>query len=50
MEELAELTARLIAGYDANGDERIGWQEGEGGLEQAELHLNLMKRGEGMGG
>lgn len=50
MEELAELTTRLIAGYDANGDERIGWQEGEGGLEQAELHLNLMKRGEGMGG
>jgi hypothetical protein len=50
MEELAALTDRLVAGYDANGDERIGWQEGEGGLEQAELHINLMKRGEGMGG
>jgi hypothetical protein len=50
MEELAELTDRLIAGHDANGDGRIGWQEGEGGLEQAELHINLMKRGEGMGG
>jgi hypothetical protein len=30
MEELAELTDRLIAGHDANGDGRIGWQEGEG--------------------
>jgi len=50
MEEIAELADRLIAGHDANGDERIGWQEGEGGLEQAELHINLMKRGEGMGG
>lgn len=50
MEEIAELTERLVAGHDANGDGRIGWQEGEGGLEQAELHINLMKRGEGMGG
>ena len=48
--ELATLTEQLIAGHDANGDGRIGWQEGEGGLEQAEMHINLMKRGEGMGG
>ncbi|MEX2466874.1 MAG: hypothetical protein WD995_08180 [Gemmatimonadota bacterium] len=50
MEQVAELADRVILGHDANGDERIGWQEGEGGLEQAELHMNLMKRGEGMGG
>ena len=27
---------------------RIGWQEGEGGLEVAETHANLMKQAEGL--
>jgi hypothetical protein len=49
----AELVARLntiagqlIPGFDANGDGRIGWQEGEGGLAQAEQHVNLMMQAE----
>ncbi|MDZ7778911.1 MAG: hypothetical protein U5R14_03100 [Gemmatimonadota bacterium] len=50
LEELATLTERVLHGYDADGDGRIGWQEGEGGLAQAEQHMTLMKRGEGMSG
>ena len=49
MEELAALAGQLVSGVDADGDGRIGWQEGEGGLEQADRHMTLMKRGEGMG-
>lgn len=47
--ELVELTNAIVSGTDQNGDGRTGWQEGEGGLEQATLHMNLMKRGEGLG-
>lgn len=49
MEELVDLVGQLVAGLDANDDGRIGWQEGEGGIEQAQTHLDLMKRGEGLG-
>ena len=34
--ELDTLAQQLLAGNDANGDGRTGWQEGEGGLEVAE--------------
>ena len=46
--ELNTLAEQLITGVDANGDGRTGWQEGEGGLQQAEQHLNLLKQGEGL--
>jgi len=48
--ELHEVLGELVRGVDANGDGRMGWQQEEGGLAQAEQHMNLMKRGEGMGG
>ena len=47
-ERLNTLAAQLISGHDANGDGRIGWQENEGGLQQAEQHANIMKKGEGL--
>ncbi|MEO2158888.1 MAG: hypothetical protein ABGX31_06065 [bacterium] len=47
-EETATLTELLLGGFDSNGDGRISWQESEGGLQQAEQHMNIMKRGEGM--
>lgn len=50
LEELTALTDAIVNGMDANGDGRVGWQEGEGGLAQATTHLGLMMRGEGMGG
>ena len=45
---LNTLAAQLIPGQDANSDGNIGWQAGEGGLQQAEQHANLMKKGEGL--
>ena len=45
-ERLHMLAGELIPGADANGDGRIGWQEGEGGLEQANQHMGFMKKGE----
>ena len=45
-ERLTMLAGQLIPGADANGDGRIGWQEGEGGLEQANQHMGFMKKGE----
>lgn len=50
LEEMAQLTNWIVSGHDANEDGRIGWQEGEGGLAQAQQHMTLMKRGEGMNG
>jgi hypothetical protein len=50
IDRLTGLTDAIVNGVDADGDGRIGWQEGEGGLAQAAQHLTLMKRGEGLGG
>ena len=46
--ELNDLAQALLSGVNANSDGRTGWQEGEGGLETAETHLNLMKSAEGL--
>lgn len=48
IERLVALTEGMVNGVDADGDGRIGWQEGEGGLAQAERHLGLLMRGEGL--
>lgn len=46
--QIHQLTQNIVDGHDANGDGRIGWGSGEGGLAQAALHLGLLKRGEGI--
>lgn len=46
--EMKAVTAQIAAGLDADGDGAIGWQRGEGGLAQADLHMGLMAKGEGM--
>ncbi len=48
VEQLAELAGQLTSGVDADGDGRVGWQEGEGGLDQVEQHVGLLARGEGL--
>lgn len=51
IELLAQLDAQssaLVSGVDVDGDGRIGWQAGEGGLRQATQHMTLMMRGEGL--
>jgi hypothetical protein len=44
--QLVSLTAQLTAGSDANGDGKIGWQDKEGGLQQAQEHVTLLLAGE----
>ena len=46
--ELAAQTAAISDGLDANKDGNIGWQAGEGGLAQAQTHMALMMKGEGL--
>lgn len=46
IEDLVRVTTAIASGTDANGDGRVGWQEGEGGLAQAAQHMTLMKNGE----
>lgn len=48
LEELVERADAMLNGLDADGDGRIGWQEGEGGLAQAAQHLQLLRRAEGL--
>lgn len=48
VKEMVELTAHIADGADANGDGQIGWQTGEGGLAQAQAHMGLMLKGEGL--
>ncbi len=43
--QLVSLTSQLTAGVDANGDGKIGWQESEGGLQQAQEHVTLLSAG-----
>ena len=38
----------ITAGCDTNGDGKIGWQKGEGGLAQAAQHMGFMMKGEGL--
>jgi hypothetical protein len=46
--DLNTLTQALLSGSDADGDGRVGWAEPEGGLQQAQQHVTLLKRGEGL--
>ena len=50
LQELMARTDAMLNGVDADGDGRIGWQEGEGGLAQATRHLELLRRAEGLSG
>lgn len=47
-DELELLSRQLRNGADADGDGRVTWQEGEGGLYQAERHMALLIAGEGI--
>ena len=48
VEELAAISVQLTAGNDANGDGGVSWQEGEGGLDTAQIHVNIIKSSEGI--
>lgn len=42
------LAQQLTSGVDADKNGQVGWQAGEGGLQQAEMHMNLLLKGEGI--
>ncbi|MBL0170891.1 MAG: hypothetical protein IPP90_09200 [Gemmatimonadaceae bacterium] len=44
--QLTSLCNELVAGIDLNADGKIGWGDGEGGLQQAQDHMNLLLAGE----
>lgn len=46
LNQLVPLTQQLVSGFDANGDGKVTWEAGEGGLQQAQEHVNLMLAGE----
>ena len=46
-QKIAELTKQILEGTDANGDGRITWEAGEGGVAQAKQHVELLIKGEG---
>ena len=48
-DEIAAMVDAIVNGTDADGNGRISWGEGEGGLAQAATHLRLMKEAEGLG-
>lgn len=43
---MQRLVSQLTKGLDANGDGTVSWIKGEGGLDQASLHMGLMRKGE----
>jgi hypothetical protein len=48
VDELTALIGQIAIGTDANSDGQTGWQTGEGGLRQANTHMRLMMKGEGL--
>jgi hypothetical protein len=48
VDELTAQIGQIAIGTDANSDGQTGWQTGEGGLRQANTHMRLMMKGEGM--
>lgn len=40
--QMTSAAEQLMAGADANGDGRITWEQGEGGLQHAEEHVKLL--------
>lgn len=48
IDELTYLVGQIGIGTDANGDGQTGWQTGEGGLRQANTHMRLMMKAEGL--
>jgi len=46
--QLHALTTHIVEGHDANGDGRVTWEEGEGGLQHVEQHMNLLRSAEAL--
>jgi hypothetical protein len=45
MGQISSLAEQLTVGADANGDGRVTWQDGEGGLQHVDEHVRLLVGG-----
>jgi hypothetical protein len=43
---LNALAQQVTSGLDVNKDGQVGWQTGEGGLEQAQAQMQLILKGD----
>jgi hypothetical protein len=48
VKRIHETTQQMLNGFDLDGDGKISWQHGEGGIAQAKQQIGFMKKGEGM--
>jgi hypothetical protein len=48
LSRLIALTTAIGEGVDGDKDGQVGWQAGDGGLQQAQAHMRLMMKGEGL--
>lgn len=44
--KIDELMRQILEGTDANGDGKVSWQKGEGGIAQVRQHMDLLVAGE----
>lgn len=47
VKQIQALTKHIAEGSDADGDGRVSWRPGEGGVAQAKQHMGIMAKGEG---
>jgi hypothetical protein len=48
LNEVDGLIKAIVNGTDENNDGAVSWEKGEGGLEQAVIHINIIKAAEGI--
>ncbi len=48
VQEILLMAKEILEGFDNNGDGKVTWHEGEGGLLEAKKHMGFMTAGEKM--
>ncbi len=48
VKKIQQLADYMLAGRDVDGDGKVSWKTGEGGLDAANQHMGFMTKGEGL--
>jgi hypothetical protein len=48
VQEILLMAEEILNGFDGNGDGKVTWHEGEGGLREATKHMGFMMKAENM--
>ena len=48
VKKIKAMADAIVAGVDANGDGKVSWKKGEGGLAVANKHMGFMMKGENL--